>query len=99
MATVNGMQVPVSWQSLGDSLDCDTDLELLAQVAILCTLVKFSRIADIYITECRTRYNFSIDSHRMTVIEADGIEMEPVTVDQLNIYPGESRNRYKLTLL
>lgn len=35
----------------------------------------------------------------MTVIEADGIETEPVTVDQLNIYPGESHDCCKLILL
>lgn len=99
MASVNGMQLPVSWQSLGDSLDCDTDSESLARVAILRTLAKPSRITGIYTIGCRSRYNFSIDSHNMTVIEADGIETEPVTVDQLNIYPGESHNRYKLILL
>lgn len=44
MASVNGMQLPVSWQSLGDSLDCDTDSESLARAAILRTLAKSARI-------------------------------------------------------
>ncbi len=29
------------------------------------------------------RFNFSIDGHQLTIIETDGVETEPVTVDQL----------------
>lgn len=36
-----------------------------------------------------SRYNFSIDGHRLTVIEADGVETEPVTVDQLEIFASQ----------
>ncbi|KIJ32230.1 multicopper oxidase, partial [Sphaerobolus stellatus SS14] len=32
------------------------------------------------------QFRFSIDGHRMTVIEADGIPHEPLTVDSFNIY-------------
>ena len=35
------------------------------------------------------RFNFSIDGHSMTVIEADGVETDPVTVDQLQIFAGQ----------
>lgn len=35
------------------------------------------------------RYTFSIDGHSMTVIEADGVETEPVDVDELVIYAGQ----------
>ena len=35
------------------------------------------------------RFNFSIDGHNMTVIEADGVETDPVTVDQLQIFAGQ----------
>ncbi|EJD05393.1 laccase [Fomitiporia mediterranea MF3/22] len=37
-------------------------------------------------TGCFPPYQFSIDNHRMTIIEADGIEHEPLTVDQLEIH-------------
>lgn len=35
---------------------------------------------------CRPFYSFSIDSHNMTVIEADGIESDPLVVDQFDIF-------------
>ncbi|KAL5498594.1 LCC11_1 [Sanghuangporus vaninii] len=38
---------------------------------------------------CFPSYTFSIDGHSLTVIEADGIETEPVTVDSLEIYAGQ----------
>ena len=34
-------------------------------------------------------FSFSIDGHNMTIIEADGVETEPLTVDSLNIFAGE----------
>lgn len=34
-------------------------------------------------------FTFSIDGHNMTIIEADGVETEPLTVDSLNIFAGE----------
>lgn len=34
-------------------------------------------------------FTFSIDGHNMTVIEADGVETEPVVVDQLTIYAAQ----------
>lgn len=36
-------------------------------------------------------YTFSIDGHNLTVIEADGVETEPVTVDSLTIFAGASQ--------
>ena len=36
-------------------------------------------------------FTFSIDNHNLTIIEADGIEHDPVTVDSLEIFVGESR--------
>ena len=33
---------------------------------------------------------FSIDNHNLTVIEVDGVEIEPYTVDTIEIDPGES---------
>ena len=35
------------------------------------------------------RYQFSIDQHNLTVIEADGTETQPYTVDSLEIETGE----------
>jgi len=35
---------------------------------------------------CRPFYSFSIDSHNMTIIEADGIESEPLVVDEFDIF-------------
>ena len=34
-------------------------------------------------------FTFSIDGHNMTVIEADGVETQPVEVDQLTIYAAQ----------
>jgi iron transport multicopper oxidase len=44
---------------------------------------------------CHPNYNFSIDSHTMTIIEADGSYTEPYTVDQLQILAGQ---RYSFIL-
>ncbi|OCB91779.1 laccase [Sanghuangporus baumii] len=38
---------------------------------------------------CGPTYNFSIDGHRMTVIEADGVETNPLPVDVFQIFPGQ----------
>lgn len=39
---------------------------------------------------CDPNFVFSIDGHNLTVIEADGIETDPVVVDSIQIYAGES---------
>ncbi|KAG8221176.1 laccase [Butyriboletus roseoflavus] len=38
---------------------------------------------------CNPSFNFTIDGHRMTVIEADGDEVEPVEVDSLPVLAGQ----------
>src|SRR6267154_6416061 len=38
---------------------------------------------------CDPSYNFTIDGHSMTVIEADGVETVPVMVDFLPVLPGQ----------
>ncbi|KAH8104302.1 laccase [Phellopilus nigrolimitatus] len=46
-------------------------------------------------TSCYPSYTFSIDGHNMTVIEADGVETQPVTVDSLTIF---SAQRYSVVV-
>ncbi|TDL18677.1 laccase [Rickenella mellea] len=46
-------------------------------------------------TSCEPNYVFSIDNHTMTVIEADGVETNPVDVDSIQIYAGQ---RYSFIL-
>ena len=38
---------------------------------------------------CRTFFTISLDGHNFTVIEADGIEHEPLVVDSLTIFVGQ----------
>ena len=38
---------------------------------------------------CNPSFNFTIDGHRMTIIEADGNEVDPVEVDSLPIVAGQ----------
>jgi Multicopper oxidase len=38
---------------------------------------------------CDPSFNFSIDSHEMLAIEADGHNVQPVRIDSLHIYAGE----------
>ena len=38
---------------------------------------------------CDPNFTFSIDNHNMTVIEVDGTESVPVTVDSLTIYSAQ----------
>ncbi|KAF8551543.1 laccase [Imleria badia] len=38
---------------------------------------------------CEPSFNFTIDGHRMTIIEVDGNEVEPVQVDSIPILPGQ----------
>ncbi|KAI5120428.1 hypothetical protein M0805_009890 [Coniferiporia weirii] len=40
-------------------------------------------------TSCYPSYTFSIDGHNMTIIEVDGNEVEPLTVDSLDIYTAQ----------
>ncbi|KAJ7641894.1 laccase 1 [Roridomyces roridus] len=44
---------------------------------------------------CDPNYIFSIDGHQMTVIEADGVNHKPITVDSLQIFAGQ---RYSVVL-
>ncbi|KAG9316052.1 Cupredoxin [Chiua virens] len=38
---------------------------------------------------CDPWFNFTIDGHRMTIIEADGSEVKPVRVDSLPVFAGQ----------
>ena len=38
---------------------------------------------------CGPTYTVSIDNHNMTVIEADGVEINPLTVNSFNIFPAQ----------
>ncbi|KAG9308059.1 laccase [Chiua virens] len=40
-------------------------------------------------TSCDPSFNFTIDGHRMTIIEVDGDEVEPVEVDSIPILAGQ----------
>ncbi|KAI5831415.1 multicopper oxidase/laccase, partial [Schizophyllum commune Tattone D] len=44
---------------------------------------------------CEPNYTFSIDGHNMTIIEADGQLTEPLTVNEIQILPGQ---RYSFIL-
>ncbi|KZP13896.1 multicopper oxidase [Athelia psychrophila] len=44
---------------------------------------------------CDPNYIFSIDGHNLTIIEADGIETEPLVVDEIQIFAGQ---RYSFIL-
>ncbi|KZP21863.1 multicopper oxidase [Athelia psychrophila] len=46
-------------------------------------------------TSCNPNYIFSIDGHNLTIIEADGIETEPLVVDSIQIFAGQ---RYSFIL-
>jgi iron transport multicopper oxidase len=39
---------------------------------------------------CDPNFIFSIDNHNLTVIEADGIAVDPVIVNSIQIFAGES---------
>jgi iron transport multicopper oxidase len=40
---------------------------------------------------CDPSFLFSIDSHEMTIIEADGTNVQPLVVDSLEIFAGARR--------
>jgi iron transport multicopper oxidase len=44
---------------------------------------------------CGPSFNFSIDSHTMTIIEVDGVDHQPLAVDSLQIFAGQ---RYSVVL-
>jgi iron transport multicopper oxidase len=44
---------------------------------------------------CDPNYIFTIDGHNMTIIEADGVNTQPVTVDSIQIFAGQ---RYSFIL-
>ena len=44
---------------------------------------------------CDASFNFTIDGHRMTIIEADGNEVYPIDVDSIPVHPGQ---RYSIVV-
>jgi len=49
---------------------------------------------------CDPNYDFSIDGHHMSIIEVDGINVQPLQVDSLRIFAGiENRTRFTRCLL
>lgn len=44
---------------------------------------------------CDPWFNFTIDGHQMTIIEADGNEVEPVVVDSIPVFAGQ---RYSIVV-
>ncbi|KII87346.1 hypothetical protein PLICRDRAFT_113151 [Plicaturopsis crispa FD-325 SS-3] len=44
---------------------------------------------------CDPNYTFSIDGHNMTVIEVDGVNIDPIVVDEIQIFAGQ---RYSFVL-
>ncbi|KAI9450890.1 laccase 2, partial [Lactarius psammicola] len=44
---------------------------------------------------CEPAFTFSIDAHRLTVIEVDGVNHQPLVVDSLQIFAGQ---RYSVVL-
>ncbi|KAF9461176.1 laccase 2 precursor [Collybia nuda] len=44
---------------------------------------------------CASNFVFGIDGHDMTIIEADGVSLQPITVDELQIFAGQ---RYSFIL-
>ena len=44
---------------------------------------------------CDPNYNFTIDGHDMTIIEADGENTQPLTVDKIQIYAAQ---RYSIVV-
>lgn len=44
---------------------------------------------------CDPNYTFSIDGHNFTIIEADGVETQPLVVDEIQIFAGQ---RYSFIL-
>lgn len=38
---------------------------------------------------CQAAYTFSIDKHRMTIIEVDGVETQPYSVDAIPMFSGQ----------
>ena len=38
---------------------------------------------------CDPNYIFSIDNHDMTIIEVDGVNSQPLTVDQIQIFAAQ----------
>jgi len=46
-------------------------------------------------TSCDPNYTFSIDGHNLTIIEVDGVNTEPLVVDQIQIFAGQ---RYSFIL-
>lgn len=44
----------------------------------------------IFAIACRPFFTFSIDNHNITFMEADGIEHDPVEVQNIDVYTGTS---------
>lgn len=63
----------------------------LRLVSISCfprQVISYNRSVDERLTFCNS-YTFSIDGHSLTIIEADGVETQPLTVDSLTIFAAQ----------
>nr|URA30353.1 laccase [Flammulina elastica] len=60
-----------------------------SELAVICVKPKKRYRFRIISLACDPYYTFSIDGHNLTIIEADGINVEPFTVNSLEIYAAQ----------
>nr|AUK50745.1 laccase 2 [Peniophora sp. CBMAI 1063] len=72
-----------------------TGSDLTADLAVI-TVTSGSRYRMRLISlSCDPNFEFSIDGHNMTIIEVEGVNVQPLVVDQIQIYAGQ---RYSFVL-
>ncbi|KAJ7795666.1 laccase [Mycena olivaceomarginata] len=82
----------LSQLSSTDSVACRGPTSQLAVISVTSGQRYRMRLVSM---SCDPNFIFTIDGHTMTIIEADGVNTEPLTVDSIQIYAGQ---RYSFVL-
>ncbi|KAJ7301517.1 laccase 3 [Mycena albidolilacea] len=67
----------------------------LSKLAVISVVPKKRYRFRLISMSCDPNWIFSIDGHQLTVIEADGVEVQPITVDSIQIFAAQ---RYSFVL-
>ena len=79
----------ISLSSLSPKENAIGQLLILLSVSSPNTKLSYLNSFRLVNTSCQTYLTVSIDGHTFTVIEADGIEHQPLPVDSLTIFAGQ----------
>lgn len=82
---------PILWWTRGSSSGCQRNSGKAVRLIFIAIFVVSSEEKQSYrfrllAMSCEANFLFSIDGHDLQIIEADGVNVQPITVDSLQIF-------------